>query len=208
MEQVTIGIDEAGRGSLFSMIVACAVVQDDRLCVQSKDIVIRDSKKMTPLQRKRTQTFLEQNSRFGIGSCDEKEIDSQGISWCNMTAMHRAIDNLREKYPGLQITKILVDGNRFTPYENIPHELIVQGDGSVPVISCASILAKTTRDQWVTGLCATHKTELEKYGISQNKGYGTKKHIEAIQTHGPHPLHRQTFLKKLAKQRPKPLTAL
>lgn len=206
--QVTIGIDEAGRGSLFSMIVACAVVQKDDLCTGSKEIVIRDSKKMTALQRKRSKSFLEGNCQFGIGSCSEKEIDSKGISWCNMMAMHRSIDNLLEKYPSLEIIKILVDGNHFVSYRDIPHELIVHGDGSVPVISCASILAKTTRDKWMIELCDTYKGALDIYGIAQNKGYGTQAHIKAIQTYGPHELHRKTFVHRLMKAHPKPLLAL
>lgn len=193
-----IGIDEAGRGSLLSSIVACAIVQNDGIMTENTKIIIRDSKKMTPLQRKKTRKYLEDNCIFGIGSCNEKEIDEKGIQWCNMTAMHRAIDSLCEKNPTIEITKILVDGNRFKPYNDIPYELVIHGDSCVPVISCASILAKTIRDQWIEEQC--EKEDLYKYGIKNNKGYGTKQHIEALRQYGSTPFHRQTFIQKIVKK--------
>lgn len=196
MKQVIVGLDEAGRGSLFGSIVACAVVQDESIVSwNNKDIIIRDSKKMTALQRQRTCRFLEKHCMYGIGICDASEIDTKGIGRCNKIAMHRAIDDLCRKYPDIEILHLLVDGNQFEPYRTIPYTLIVHGDDSTPVISCASIIAKTTRDESVLQLC--QEQDLEKYGIANNKGYGTKKHIGAIQTFGAHSMHRQTFLTKI-----------
>lgn len=202
MEQLTetkvvIGVDEAGRGAFFSRMYSAAVVYDPDLVssASEKKIVIRDSKKMTPRQRQFSYEFLQDHSLYGVGYCDEKEIDELGISRCNILSMHRAIDNLISKHPNLGIELIRVDGVLFEPYRDTRHELVVRGESAHPEIAMASILAKTHRDLFVLGLCEQDPELDEKYHIKSNKGYGTAKHIEGIRRHGLHRFHRKTFVR-------------
>lgn len=198
-EPKLMGVDEAGRGSLFSRIYAAAVVLPDDWSIpvstkKKEQVVLRDSKKMTALQRQRAREFIETHAMFGVGFCDEKEIDIMGISHCNVLAMHRAMDDLLLKHPDVRVDKVMVDGVLFRPHRDIPYELVVRGESEHPEIAAASILAKTHRDDFICGLC-NNDERLSKYCISSNKGYGAAAHIKAIQTHGPHPLHRKSFLK-------------
>ena len=192
-----IGVDEAGRGAFFSRMYSAAAVYDPCLFSRATEnkIVIRDSKKMTPRQRQFSHEFLLEHCLFGIGHCDEKEIDQLGISRCNILSMHRAIDNLLTKYPQVEIERIRVDGVLFEPYRDIPHELVVHGESAHPEIAVASILAKTHRDLFVLDLCEQFPELDEKYHLRSNKGYGTAKHIEGIRQHGLHPSHRKTFVR-------------
>lgn len=194
---IVVGVDEAGRGAFFSRIYSAAVVYDPEVvsAADNKKIVIRDSKKMTPKQRVSSYDFLLQSCLFGIGFCDEKEIDTLGITRCNVLSMHRALDDLLAKHPHLKISKINVDGVLFQPYHDIPSELIVHGDTKNIEIAMASILAKTHRDLFVTDLCCEDPSLDEKYSIKSNKGYGTAKHIQGIRRHGLHPFHRKTFVR-------------
>lgn len=196
-KRVVIGLDEAGRGAFFSRIYSAAVVHDPDLienAVKNK-IVIRDSKKMTPRQRSLSFDYLIQNTLFGVGWCDEKEIDNLGITRCNILSMHRAIENLLEKHPEIEIVKIHVDGVLFRPFHDIPHETIIRGETTHPEIAMASILAKTHRDYFIMEMCDNNPSIDENYGIRSNKGYGTAKHIAGIKKHGPHSSHRNTFIK-------------
>lgn len=194
---VVIGVDEAGRGAFFSRIYSAAVVYDAKVLslATEKKIVIRDSKKMTPRQRQFSYDFLVNQCRFGIGFCTEKEIDEWGISRCNVLSMHRAIDDLLSKHTNLCIQKIHVDGVLFQPYHNVPYELVVRGESVHPEIAMASILAKTHRDLFLVHLCQENPQLDEKYGIKNNKGYGTVKHIEGIRQYGLDALHRRTFVR-------------
>ena len=194
---IIVGVDEAGRGAFFSRMYSAAVVYDPDIVVKAHDkkIVIRDSKKMTPKQRISSYDFLMESCLFGVGFCDEKEIDTLGITRCNVLSMHRALDNLLEKYPHLQISKINVDGVLFKPYRDIPSELIVHGDTKNIEIAMASIIAKTHRDLFITDLCEKDPSLDEKYNIKNNKGYGTAKHIQGIRRYGLHPYHRKTFVR-------------
>lgn len=196
-KKVVIGVDEAGRGAFFSRMYSAAAVYDPSVFSKATEnkIVIRDSKKMTPRQRQFSYEFLRDHCLFGIGYCDEKEIDELGISRCNILSMHRAIDNLLTKHPHLEIERIRVDGVLFQPYRDIPHELVVRGESAYPEIAVASILAKTQRDLFVLDLCEQSPELDEKYHLKSNKGYGTAKHIEGIRQHGLHPFHRKTFVR-------------
>lgn len=196
-KKVVIGVDEAGRGAFFSRMYSAAAVYDPFMFSKATEnkIVIRDSKKMTPRQRQFSYEFLRDHCLFGVGHCDEKEIDELGISRCNILSMHRAIDNLLSKHPHLEIERIRVDGVLFQPYRDIPHELVVRGESAHPEIAVASILAKTHRDLFVLGLCEQCPELDEKYHLKSNKGYGTVKHIEGIRQHGLHPFHRKTFVR-------------
>ena len=152
---------------------------------------------MTPKQRLASYEFLSQHCLFGIGYCDEQEIDTLGISRCNVLSMHRALDDLFLKHPHIRdhTEKLNVDGVLFQPYHNLPHELIVRGETKHTEIAMASILAKTHRDLFVMGLCDDDPSLDDKYHIKNNKGYGTAKHIEGIRKHGIHKFHRKTFVK-------------
>lgn len=198
MENVIVGVDEAGRGAFFSRIysVAVAFTENIREKVIEDKIVIRDSKKMTPRQRLCSYEYLKQHVRYGVGYCDEKEIDEKGITKCNILCMHRALENLLSQYPNMKMVKIHVDGVLFAPFQDIPHETIVRGDDSHMEIAMASILAKTIRDLFIIGLCDEDSSLEEKYDLRKNKGYGTVRHREGIRKHGSHPLHRQSFLRK------------
>lgn len=195
--KVVIGVDEAGRGSFFSRIYSAAVVFDSDIVLKAEEnkIIIRDSKKMTPKQRQFSYDFLTQNCLFGVGFCDEYEIDELGINRCNILSMHRAIDNLLEKNTDLEIEKINVDGVLFNSYHNIPHELVVRGETKHVEIAMASILAKTYRDFFIIELCEQYPELDEKYNIKNNKGYGTAKHIQGIKKNGIHEFHRKTFVR-------------
>lgn len=196
-KKVSVGVDEAGRGAFFSRMYSAAAVYDPNLLSRATTdkIVIRDSKKMTPRQRQISYEFLQEHCLFGIGYCDEKEIDELGISRCNILCMHRSLDDLRSKHPELIVEKIHVDGVLFAPYQNIPYELVVRGESSHPEIAMASILAKTHRDRFILDLCGQYPGLDEKYHLTNNKGYGTAKHIEGIRHHGLHAFHRKTFVR-------------
>jgi ribonuclease HII len=207
-----VGVDEAGRGSLFGRIYACAVgVQESGNLTQdlesynkdkkkSEQVVIRDSKTMSVRQRNKSREYLEKSGvLFGIGWCEASEIDEKGIVYCNILAMHRALDELVSKNPHITISKIRVDGILFKSYNEIPYELIVKGDSKHIEIATASILAKTYHDDYIQKLCI-EDNELEKYGLLSNQGYGTAKHIRAIKEHKEHKLHRKTFIKNFQEQ--------
>lgn len=195
---IVVGIDEAGRGAFFSRIYSAAVVRPHQLEeeMDKKKIVIRDSKKMTPRQRSITHDYLIGNVQYGIGYCDQDEIDSLGITKCNILSMHRALDDLSLKYPEMVIDKIHVDGVLFAPWKGVCYETIVRGDDSHMEIAMASILAKTTRDNFVVQLCQDYPELQDHYDIQHNKGYGTAKHIDGLRRHGSHPFHRKSFVRR------------
>jgi ribonuclease HII len=185
------GVDEAGRGSYIGRVYSAAVVLPDNfdiLC-DNHNIVLKDSKKMTENQRIRTRRFIETHAiDFGIGIAEMEEIDQLNIYQANLLGMHRAIDNL-----SVVPDKLLIDGNFFVAKDSsIPFECIVNGDDHVPVISAASVLAKTYRDEYILDL-VKQNPQLEQYGIIKNKGYGTLEHRNAIQSYGLTKWHRRSF---------------
>lgn len=188
-------MDEAGRGSLISRIyVAICVLPEDfmSLC-QENNVVIRDSKKMTKRQRDRARLFIEQYAiDYNVQYKDHEYIDKVGIGKATMDAMHQCVDQLR-----MPIDRLLVDGNY---YHNHRHDIfsksVVRGDDIHPEIACASILAKTHRDEYISNLVDQFPHVLTKYGILSNMGYGTKIHMEALDEHGFSPFHRKSFCKR------------
>jgi ribonuclease HII len=200
-----IGVDEAGRGSLWGRVYAGAVcfggvVSSDWMEKAAKNKrVIRDSKKMTALARRKSREYIENESEsmWGVGYASEEEVDQLGIVPANTLAMHRAIDNLLQKHPVLTElqTTLRVDGTFFRDYPNISHELVIRGESAYPEIAAASILAKTHRDAYVLDSCQSN-TSLTRYCLETNMGYGTAAHLEALREYGPTPLHRQTFVRK------------
>lgn len=180
-EQIEAGCDEAGRGCLAGAVYAAAVIlpkdyQNERL---------NDSKQLTEKQRYELREEIQRDAiAWAVGVVDEKEIDEINILRASFLAMHRAIDQLKVR-PGY----LIIDGNRFNKYQNLPHSTIVKGDGKFLSIAAASILAKTYRDDYMNRL---HE-EFPVYDWNNNKGYPTKKHRMAIAQHGVSPYHRLSY---------------
>lgn len=175
------GCDEAGRGCLAGPVFAAAVI----LPPDFTDPVLTDSKALTERQRDRLRPIIEQEAiAWAVASVSAAEIDQINILRASILAMHRALDSLNIK-PEF----IAVDGNRFTPWADVPFQTIVKGDATLRNIAAASILAKTHRDQYIKNLAQ----EFPQYGWQQNKAYPTPSHRAAIAAHGPSPHHRLTF---------------
>ncbi len=179
--RIEAGCDEAGRGCLAGAVYAAAVIlpptfQDERL---------NDSKQLSEKQRYALRPVIEQNAiAWAIGVVTPEEIDEINILKASFLAMHRALDALKTRPEAL-----LIDGNRFVPYHNIPYSCEIKGDGRFLSIAAASILAKTYRDDYMTKL---HE-EFPQYHWNENKGYPTRAHRAAIAQYGPTPYHRKTF---------------
>lgn len=175
------GCDEAGRGCLAGPVVAASVILP-------KDFfhpLLNDSKQLTEEQRNILEPIIKENSLcWKIGVCDNHEIDNINILKASFLAMHKAIDQM-ETQPQL----LLIDGNRFYKYKNIPHKCFVKGDGRFASIAAASVLAKTYRDKLMLEL---HE-EFPMYGWNENKGYATAKHRNALAQFGECVYHRKTF---------------
>lgn len=175
------GCDEAGRGCLAGPVVAAAVVLPDNIEIEG----INDSKKLTPLQRlKLRDVIINTALDYAIALVDNDVIDEINILNASILAMHKSIEQLKTK-PDI----LLIDGNRFKQYKDIPHECVIKGDSKYAQIAAASILAKTYRDELMTKLSAQYPH----YEWNNNKGYPTKKHVKAILSNGLTPLHRKTF---------------
>ncbi|MFD2966623.1 ribonuclease HII [Sphingobacterium bambusae] len=175
------GCDEAGRGCLAGPVFAAAVIFPADYC----NPLLNDSKQLSEKKRMALRPIIEQEAlAFAVASVSAEEIDSINILNASYLAMHRALDML--KTPAAYI---IVDGNRFKPYNNIPHECIVKGDGKYLSIAAASILAKTYRDEYMDKLAL----DFPQYDWLANKGYPTIKHRNAVLELGLTPHHRKTF---------------
>ncbi len=179
--RIEAGCDEAGRGCLAGAVYAAAVI----LPPNFKNDLLNDSKQLTEKQRYALRSVIEESAlAWAVGIVSPEEIDQINILNASFLAMHRAIDQLR-----IRPEHLLIDGNRFNPYPNIPHTTIVKGDGKYLSIAAASILAKTYRDDYMNQL---HR-EYPVYDWDHNKGYPTKKHRAAIAEHGISPYHRKSY---------------
>ncbi len=175
------GCDEAGRGCLAGPVYAAAVI----LPKKYKNKWLNDSKKLSDVDRYELRPEIENAAlAWAVGVVDHKEIDEINILNASFLGMHRAVDRLQVK-PEL----LLIDGNRFKVYKDIPHQCIIKGDAKFLSIAAASILAKTYRDD----LMKTMAVNYPQYSWESNMGYPTKKHREAIRQHGVTPIHRLTF---------------
>lgn len=175
------GCDEAGRGCLAGPVYAASVI----LPKKYKNKWLDDSKKLSDKDRYQLRPEIEEKAiAWAIGVVDNIEIDKINILKASFLAMHRAIDSLTSK-PQL----LLIDGNRFTPYNNIPHQCIIKGDAKFLSIAAASILAKTYRDDFMKDAALKYPF----YSWEQNMAYPTKTHRNAIKIYGTTPLHRMTF---------------
>ena len=179
--KIEAGCDEAGRGCLAGPVVAAAVI----LPSDFKHKLLNDSKKLTEKQRDLLRPIIEKEAiSFAVSFVQAQEIDKINILNASFTAMHRSVDQL-DQIPEL----LLIDGNSFNPYKNIPHECIVKGDGKFLSIAAASVLAKTYRDEFMLQI---HE-EFPVYDWIKNKGYPTKEHLNILKSLGPTKYHRKSF---------------
>lgn len=180
-EYIEAGCDEAGRGCLAGPVVAAAVI----LPRDYSHPLLNDSKQLTRAQRESLRLEVEQEAIcWGVAEVSNQEIDQINILNASFLAMHRALDRCKIKPEFL-----LIDGNRFNPYRNTPHQCIIGGDGLFYSIAAASILAKTYRDELMRKI----SKEFPHYGWETNVGYPTKQHREAIRANGVTPHHRLSF---------------
>jgi ribonuclease HII len=180
-DRLECGCDEAGRGCLAGAVFAAAVIlPPDFQCPE-----LNDSKLLTEKKRYALRLVIQQYAiAYAIGVVSPDEIDRINIFNASFLAMHRAIDHLNVKPEHL-----LIDGNRFIPYPDIPHTTIVKGDGKYLSIAAASVLAKTCRDDYMVQLATAYPM----FSWPKNKGYPTKAHRQAIREYGPTPYHRKSF---------------
>jgi ribonuclease HII len=175
------GCDEAGRGCIAGPVFAAAVI----LPADFRNPGVNDSKKLTAKTRDLLRKVIETEAiAYGVGLVDEKEIDQINILNASFLAMHRAVEKLM---PVPQ--HLIIDGNRFRPYESIPYHCLVKGDAIYASIAAASILAKTYRDEFMETLHNQHP----EYMWKNNRGYPTRVHREAVYKFGPSPYHRRSF---------------
>jgi ribonuclease HII len=175
------GLDEAGRGCYAGPVFAAAVI----LPKSFRHPLLNDSKLLTEKERDLLRPIIEKESiTFAVACVDNDTIDEINILQASFTAMHLSLNNLK-----VLPEFLLIDGNRFKPYQNIPHECIIQGDGKYAAIAAASILAKTYRDEFMQKLHAS----FPHYGWDTNKGYGTATHRNAIEQYGLCCHHRKSF---------------
>lgn len=175
------GTDEAGRGCLAGPVVAAAVILPEDL----EHPLLNDSKQLTEKQREILRPFIEKNAlAYSVSYINELKIDEINILQASILAMHTALEML-----SVTPEHIIVDGNKFKPFKNIPHKTIIKGDAKYMSIAAASVLAKTYRDEFMQKIDA----EFPAYFWKKNKGYPTKQHREAIRKFGITSYHRKTF---------------
>ncbi|MEE9408038.1 MAG: ribonuclease HII [Polaribacter sp.] len=175
------GTDEAGRGCLCGPVVAAAVI----LPKDFKHSFLNDSKQLSEKRREELRPFIEEHAiAFGVSFVWQQEVDKINVLQASITGMHRSIEMLK-----IQPEFIIVDGNKFRNYKDIPHETIVKGDAKFMSIAAASVLAKTYRDEYMKKI---HQ-EFPMYNWQKNKGYPTKEHRNAIREFGATDYHRKTF---------------
>lgn len=179
--RIEAGCDEAGRGCLAGPVYAAAVI----LPTDFKNEWLNDSKQLTEKRRYALREIIEKEAlAWAVAEVSATEIDQINILNASFLAMHRAVEKLT-----IRPEHLLIDGNRFKPFQNIPHTTIVKGDGKYMSIAAASILAKTYRDDCMNRLAK----EFPAYDWQKNKGYPTKKHRQAIEVSGVTPYHRLSF---------------
>lgn len=179
--KIEAGCDEAGRGCLAGSVYAAAVILPE----DYHNELLNDSKQLTEKRRYELREIIQRDAvAWAVGIVTPKEIDKINILNASILAMHRALDQLK-----VRPEAVIVDGNRFKPYQNLPHTTIVKGDGKYLSIAAASILAKTYRDDYMNQLAV----EYPQYDWLSNKGYPTKKHRAAIKQYGITPYHRKSY---------------
>ena len=178
--KILAGVDEVGRGSLIGPVYAAAVILDKSIDQK----ILKDSKSLSKDRREELFTYIKKNSIWAIGKASVKEIENINILHASLLAMKRAIKKLKNK-PSL----VLIDGNKLPELENYNLKYVIKGDQKIPSISAASIIAKVSRDRFITKL----SKKFNNYGWDTNSGYGTKEHLRAIKEYGITRHHRKTF---------------
>ena len=179
--KVEAGCDEAGRGCLAGSVYAAAVILPE----DYQNDLLNDSKQLTEKKRYQLREIIQRDAiAWAVGIVTPEEIDKINILNASILAMHRALDQLK-----VRPEAIIIDGNRFKKYQDLPHTTIVKGDGKYLSIAAALILAKTYRDDYMNRLAE----EYPQYDWLSNKGYPTKKHRDAIRQYGITPYHRKSY---------------
>jgi len=187
-------IDEAGRGALAGPVYASAfVLKNPFKTAVPADTIIRDSKQLSPGQREKARQWIQNNPhcQYAIGQASARTIDKVNIRQANFRAMRQALDKLSKK-TGYKKYFVFVDGNDPVPKINHRQKCFIHGDANVFSIACASIMAKTSRDRYMTRLAK----KWPHYNLGVHKGYGTTEHYRGIKKYGPSQIHRRTFLGK------------
>ncbi len=188
---IEVGVDECARGVLFGRIYSAAVIYPNNGIPKEIEDIINDSKKLSSKKRELIYKELIKHVKYNVSFIENNEVDKLGIQPCNYKAFHQAISGLK-----IKPDKILVDGRCFQDYyyndELINHECIIKGDGKYLSIASASIIAKVEHDRYIQDLVKEY-SELEKYDLLNNMGYGTKNHINAIQKYGYTKYHRLSY---------------
>ena len=180
-DKIEIGCDEAGRGCLAGPVVAAAVLLPNHF----NNKTLNDSKQLSKKKREILEKIIKDEAiSFGIGVVSPKEIDKINILNASFLAMHRAINQISNKYELL-----LIDGNRFNKYKKVEHKCIIKGDAKYMSIAAASVIAKTARDKIMKGL----SEEFPQYSWETNQGYPTKNHRKSIKKFGANKYHRKSF---------------
>ena len=178
--KILAGVDEVGRGSLIGPVYAAAVILNKTINKR----LLKDSKSLSKKKRKELYSYIKKNSIWAIGQASVKEIEKINILHASLLAMKRAILKLKKK-PSL----VLIDGNKLPDLKAYKLEYVIKGDQKIPCISAASIIAKVSRDRFITKL----SKQFNSYGWDTNSGYGTKEHLKAIKKFGITKYHRKTF---------------
>ncbi len=195
---VEVGLDEAGRGSLFGRLYVGAVVfakdEEDFFDHGATLKTIRDSKTITPRQRAILYDYIQEAALDkAVAYAEAAEVDEFNVLQADLRCMHRALDSLT-----IPVDRILVDGDHWKPWRgtdgrDVEAHTIVDGDASYLSIAAAGILAKVAHDEWITEACTAHPDWAEHYGLLGNKGYGTAAHMRGLQLHGVTEEHRRSF---------------
>ncbi len=178
--KIIAGVDEVGRGSLIGPVYAAAVI----LSKSINPKLLKDSKTLSKKKREHLSIFIKKNSIWALGKASVKEIEKMNILQASLLAMKRAIQKLKKKP-----TIVLIDGNKIPELKNYKFKSIVKGDKKIPSISAASIIAKVSRDNFITTLSKKNKG----YDWDKNFGYGTRQHLKALKKLGITKHHRRTF---------------
>tara|TARA_B100001287_G_C22657692_1_gene518672 strand:- start:646 stop:1269 length:624 start_codon:yes stop_codon:yes gene_type:complete len=190
--RIEAGIDEAGRGSLIGRVYVSAVIMPNEI-EEDKYLEIKDSKKLSKKKREELSEYIKEIALdYSVCYADNNKIDQKNILQATLETMHDTINSLN-----IEPEYLLIDGNKFIPIVNerleyIPYSCIKQGDNKYLSIASASILAKVEHDKHIEQICKENE-DLNKYDLMNNMGYGTKKHLDAIEKYGITNLHRKTF---------------
>jgi ribonuclease HII len=180
MKKIIAGVDEVGRGSLIGPVYAAAVILNKSINKK----LLKDSKTLSKNKREKLFIYIKKNSIWALGQASIKEIEKINILHASLLAMKRAIIKLKKK-PSL----VLIDGNKLPILKNYKLKYVIKGDIKIPSISAASIIAKVSRDRFITKL----SKQFGNYGWDTNSGYGTKEHLRTIKKFGITKYHRKTF---------------